>query len=477
MESKKTFGKSRDSLDIILLLVSLVLIFFSCWYAKERVIFTDTSVYFFVVSDAGQFYNSSRFVGVLSQILPILGVVSGVSLKGLLYLYSLNFILIPIVSILICRLVFKSKETALAIALFYTIMSSMVFYYPVTEFQMGLCLLLVYHAFLLWYFRQEKTRVILFLSVTLVLLVTVLFAHPLTPIVFYAYLVWILISNPQMRKKLILIPASFPIIIYLLKKLFKEALSVQTSYDNQRMEGIANFNTSFINYFSFNLAKESLGRFSSDYFIAIIIAISVIIYFMIKRRWLLALLFTGLLFSFWLLVSVSFKDSRYDHYAEHLFQPLPFFLALVLATYLNDMTKGKKWIQFTVLSAIFLISFGKINSNHGMFTQRLQWYSNYIDLMHRKGIINGVLQPSYRAFGDEYYYWASSCEAYILSSLPGPDSTVNFKVDWNAHNYNANLQNEDNRRTKYYEFRRLPFVMLDSVASKAELKRLQQVYK
>ena len=65
MKSKKTQKKSLG-LNIILILVSLVLIFGSIFYAKQRVIFTDTSVYFFAVSDSGSFYNSSRFVGVFS---------------------------------------------------------------------------------------------------------------------------------------------------------------------------------------------------------------------------------------------------------------------------------------------------------------------------------------------------------------------------------------------------------------------------
>jgi hypothetical protein len=469
--------KRWETIDWILVLVSIALFTLSCYYAQERIIFTDTAVYFFVITDTSNVYTSSRFICILSQWMPMLGALLGLPLKVLLYLYSINFILIPLLSMLCCAKVFRNKSMALAIGLFYTIMNSLVFYYPVTEFQMGLCLLLVYHAFLLWYFdSMPKASPILFIVVTLALGSTILWAHPLVQLVFGAYLCWVFCTMPQFRNRLMLAPVLLWLSYIVYKKWGIPLHGFQANYDKQQMQNLDNFKVPFAEYFNFNLASTFYHKFLADYFVVIAIILLSVFFLLRQRKWLSAILFLGILFSFWLLVIVCYKDYDYNYYTEHMMQPVPFFIALVWAS------NYKKWLgNWPIIAPIsialfFIISISKINNAQSEFAKRLQWYKNYIGLMQRNGVENAVIQPSYRAFGNEYNYWASTCESNILSSLEHNNTTVNLKVDWDAGKYNDNLSTERKEQTRYYRFSNTPFVMLDSIATPKILEQLKQVY-
>ncbi len=470
--TKRRFNET----GIILILTSIAMVFFACFYYKERIIFTDTAVYAFTVADRGSFYiATNRFICILSQLLPIAGALLGVPLSTILILYSVNFILLPLTACYVVYKPLKSPSTALAILLFYTFSSMWVFYYPVSEFQMGLCLLLVYHAYILWYFRQPVQKKPAFCIISFTVLVTVTFSHPLSLYVFLAWLLWLYITCPKCRSRLLLFSLAVVIISHFIKDSFFKTYVGDIIYDESRKEGLKNFSAALPSYFSSNLAKESMKVFVHEYFTVLIISLLLFFYFIVNRKWIPAFLFPALLLGFWLLVTVSFPEYKYDHYTEHLYQPLPFFVALVFSRYVHKLFP-KNLLRGLVLTIIFIISFSKINSNHKFYTLRLQWFQNYIGFMHEKKVRNGVISPHYLAFGKNYDYWASTPESYLLSSLPGPDSTVNLIVDDNVTRSNNAFSSEPERRTKYFHISNEPFQMLDLLADPKTLDSLTDVF-
>ncbi len=475
MDGKNTLKKLNGT-GIILSIVSVALLIFACVYYKERIIFTDTAVYAFTMADSGNFYiATNRFICILSQLLPVTGVLLGVPLKLVLYLYSLNCILLPITASFICYRFFRNRQVALAILLFYVLTSIWVFYYPVTEFQMGLCLLMVYHAYIIWYFERPRSRAF-FWAVSIILLVTITFSHPLAFYTFFAWLVWLFISTPACRKKMLLILPLIVIVSHFIKERFFKTFVGEVIYDDARKEGLNNFFAPLTSYFTAPLAKASAKVFLQEYFAVLGIVILVSIFFLLKKKWLSFFFFAAVLAGFWLLVTVSFREYNYDHYTEHLYQPIPFFIALIFTQYLDDILRSNVW-RWSLLSLLFIISFSKINSNRDFFTLRLQWYQNYIGLMQEKQEQNGVITPRYLAFGHDYDYWASTCESYLLSSLPGPDSSVNLIVAEQTKQANESQLADPERKTKYFWFSRRPFRMLDELASPAKLDSLHNVFR
>lgn len=463
MGTNKYVKTEEQGISSILLLSAITLLIFSFIFALQRIIFTDTAVYaFHIITTQGFNVSTNRFVSVLSQLLPLAGVGLGLPLKTLIYLYSINCILIPLVAAALCYFTFKNAATALSVLLFYTIMNVWLFYYPVSEFQMGLCCLLVYHAFLTWYFKKEQPKPALFYGLSFFLIVIIAFSHPLSLYVLLAWLVWFLIDNPSGRKRIMLFPAAVGLLSNGAKELFFKKHEGSYVYDDARSEGLKNFKAPVSSYFDSVLSKTSLHAFTGDYYIILILAALLFVFFLLKKKWFAGFYFIGVLFLFWLLVTVSFRDYAYDHYPEHLYQPVPFFIALVFGKYVFALAKNT-WIRTSVLSLIFCIAFAKIYSNNKYYTDRLDWYQHYIGLMHQKQIHNGALAPEHIDFGDKYSYWASMAESYLLSSLPGPDSTVRLIMLFDPKTIKTDWVPEPTSKTRYFLRVAEPHELLDSI--------------
>lgn len=470
MGTNKYVKENEKGIAGILLLTAITLLVFSCIFALQRIIFTDTAVYsFHIITTRGFCVSTNRFVSVLSQLLPLAGVGLGLPLKTVLLLYSVNCILIPLGAAAVCYFGFKNAATALSVILFYTIMNVWLFYYPVSEFQMGLCCLLVYHAFLTWYLKKEQPKPWLFYTVSFFAVVLIAFSHPLSLYVFLAWMVWFLLDNPAGRKWMMIFPAAVGLLSNWAKELFFKTYEGTYVYDDARREGLKNFKAPVSSYFDSTLSKTSLHAITGDYYIVLIVAALVFLYFLLKKRWLSGLYFAGVLFFFWLLVTVSFRDYSYDHYPEHLYQPISFFIALVFGKYVIVMLKNT-WVRTTILAVVFGISFSKIYSNNRYYTNRLEWYQHYIGIMHREHIHNGALAPAHIDFGVLDSYWASMAESYLLSSLPGPDSTVRLIMNFNPQTIRTDWKPDPTSKTRYFLRVAEPHELLDSIVPTTELE-------
>ncbi len=473
MITRKDNLKALDGIDLISLLVCIALFIFSCLFYKERIIFTDTAVYAYSITTSGQFFIAAhRFVSILIQILPLCGITMGLSLKAVLCLYSLNGILLPVISAIVCRFVFKDKATTLAILLFYTIMNMWLFYYPVSEFQMGLCLLFVLHAFLLWYSQAAAKKRWLLYLVNFLLVPTIIFSHTLSFYVFIAWMAWMLFSYPHFRKKVLVLPLLLVLAAHLTREYFFQSLVGTVPYDDFRKEGLSNFKAAISSYFDSPLSHASLHTFINDYFLVLLLFFSLLFFFSIRKQWLSLIYFTATIIAFWLLVTVSFREVPYNHYPEHLYQPLPFFIALVFGQYARKMLHAP-WTLSLALTGIFLISFSKIYSNHRFYSQRLKWYENYISLMHSKNVWNGVLPTDYIVFDKKDDYRFSVYESRLLSSLPGPDATVSLIIEDHAGNSNKDMLPPEIKKGFYFTERNHPYMMLDAVATVQVLDSLR----
>lgn len=468
------FLKKMDTTKIFLVSLFTALIALAVYFAKERIIYTDTAVYMDVmIQERSLFIATNRFISIFAQLLPVLGIYLGLPLSTLILLYSLNAMLLPAIGTFICFHVFKSKETALGLLLFYLIMNFWLFYYPVSEFQMGLCFLFVYHAFLLHYFKKENRKPWIFIIISLFMMATIAISHPLSLFVIGAWLVWWLLEYPYGRKWILAFPVTVAVTSCLIRDHFFKALVGEQAYDEQKREGVQHFLRPLKDYFNGALYPSFLKTLTGHYFVFLLMFAILIAYFILRKKWLQAILLPSIVFAFWLLVTVSFPDTPYGTYAEHLYQAVPFFVALAFGRYVFEIIYPPM-IRFLFLLGCSGIMLVKIYSNHHYFSRRLQWYRNFISLMHDHGIQKGALNPDYALSVNKYDYWASRYESLLLSSLDGPDSSVYFLVVWNAERLNKNLERSDIFNPDYYHLdNRQPFIILDSIASPEIMRKLK----
>lgn len=469
--------------------IGLILLIFAVLFANERIIFSDTAGYLMeMVNKEGFVVPTNRFVSIFSQLLPLAGIKLELSLATVVVLYSLNFILIPIGCAVLCSIWLKQWKVAVSILLLYTLMSTHVFYYPVSEFQIGLCLLFLFHAVFLYTIAGRfscPARVALYLFQYLLLLVIV-FSHPLSMLVFVGWAIWLFLIRPQNRKALIM-PFVIAIAMFLVKELFFKAQLNGVAFDEQRAEGIKNFASLFPNYFEGNLFRSFIGAMKDDYFLLPVLCIVFSFLLWRGKRRLAALALPALLAFFTLLVCVSFYQDSYNYYYEHLLLPVPFFLALAFCTLDIRKHQGRN-LRFAALTLVFAVSVLKVYSGHEVRERRFAWYRQYLGLMETLEVQKATLSRDYISVDERGTYWPAAFESLLLSSLKGPDSSKTLFLVWNYNSLREDIKVRDKLaydgghwtidiyNPKYFRLNKSqPYLVLDSVVDPKLLMDLSRV--
>ncbi|HTN18262.1 MAG TPA: hypothetical protein VL092_11310 [Chitinophagaceae bacterium] len=404
-----------DKADKILVWIACaVFLTLSVLFYKERIAFADTAAYVSHIIARNTFEVSmhSRFVGALTQVFLYLGIQLGLPLKALMILYSVNFALIPIACALISVRWFKETRTAWSILLFYTLMSFYMFYYPVSEYQVGLGLFLFYIG-LYHHYQAGGVKPFVFVLLSLLLIPCVIFCHPLAAPVFISWIVFQLCCEPAQKRALALVTLG-GIASYLVKRQF---FSIE--YEEKKSDVVDNFLKFSFDELVQNLGRSSLKIILQDYFLLIILSVATIVVLIWQHKKLAAILFPLILIGWWVLVTVSFMNESYDHYYEHMYQALPLFIALGFCTFVLPVLSAAP--RIILLTAIMAISFTKIVNGQGWLAERFAWMNRcfkMMDTLHcKKAIFTQEHIP-----GGRYCMasWAIPYESLLISSLDDP---------------------------------------------------------
>jgi hypothetical protein len=469
----KTIRPANRWLDIFIWLYIITILFFSVYYAQERIIAYDTAGYMVEIIRANGFYiATNRFISTLAQVLPIAGMKLGISLKGLIILYSLNFSLIPIFCSLIARYLLKNKEIAIAILLFYSILNARLFFYPVSEFQMGLCLLLLYHGLMQnWINKHISCWKIAIWSLPFI--ITIVFSHPLSLVVLIAWCVYF-ISFKEYRKWIIALPILCSILTYFIKEKWFKALVGTFDYEQDKINNLNNFLDSFSSHLSSTLAATSWKEYTDHYFMVFVLLGCTLYTLLRQRRWLSLALYPCIIGAFWLLVTVSFKNMTYNFYPEHMYQPLGFFIALGFGYTLVQITIHKL-LKISILSITSIIAFAKINNGAKHNHSKIEFYKPYIQFLRARGIKKAALR---RAFvpGNFDSYWAGHCESLLISAQDGPDSAIVLYLHYSPKLFtHSDPSNEFDNKDYIRIIKSEKAILVDSIATASQIDSLNKI--
>lgn len=417
--------KERGFSDRTLLFAGcLVFILFSAAFYKERIIFTDTVVGIMDLMKQNKLtVSTNRYTSIFGQILPLIFYRLHAPLTILVFLYSLNLALIPVVFIVISVFWFKQTKTGWSILLFYTLMSARSFYFPISEFQVGLCFLLFYTG-ALEHFIKGIMKPVSFWALSLFFVPTIVFSHPLSFYVMTAWLIleWCLFMR---HKKTFVIVAGFMLLSFIAKSIL-----FQIPYEAEKSQGLEHFKDPGLQILNTVLASSFFKAIKDDYFLLPILFILAFAAFLKQRKYLAAVLFPLIVSAFWMLITVSFKDRSYSYYFEHMYQPLAFFIAFAAGYYVKEFLSRRLWIPAILL--ISGISFTKIYNGKEPFQQRLSWYAKIFKLMDAKGIKKTFIENSSVSLSHEpESYWTDFYETLVLSAMEGRENTKTITIVWN----------------------------------------------
>jgi hypothetical protein len=421
----------------------------------ERTVFIDIAFHlFFIVKDGALAIQNNRFAAVFTQMFPLLATKAGLPLSQVMMAYSLGFVLYYAAIFFLCLRL--SRPHALMLLLYNVLMVTGTFYWIQSEFPQGIALALLWWAMAARYVRTEQMPAWA-MGAWFVLLLFIVFAHPLLPVVFvFLGLFHLAHRDFSEHKKLILSGlATFAGFAVVKSRFFK------TGYDTDASQRFKNlFRPS--EYFR-SEAWEQFGDLLTRHYYLLAVLLPLVGFWYVRHRaWRKLTLTFGFFFGYLLMVNVSYPQGAEDFYIENLYLPLSLFVIVPLVL---DVLPALplRWATAAV-AGILLLRVLHIGLHHAPYTARLNWERDFL----KNTPADKLIFPNSAAPMDTLMMnWGTSYEFWLLSTVES-GHTRSILIDEDPQQFGWALDKPHSFLTKWgaFEYDKLPrryFIFRDTV--------------
>lgn len=401
----------------------IVYISYCGYYYIERTLPFDGAFYSFKMIHESWFnIENGRWGAFYTQIIPIIGLKCGASLKTFLFLFSISFGICNYIFYLIIQYYFKYTYVALAFILSLLIGYKHSFFYPVSEIHSTVPVLFLILATLKKY--SEKTLPInqmIWLIICTLLILWIAKTHIISIIPLTFILCYQLIDDGPFRnvKKTITISTISILIFGIILSFIPE-----NSYESSKMISLESIKSVFIslsNHYGFDFFK---GEFSRNYYLPTAIALVCFSYLIYARLFLKAASLFVSLIGFWIIIMAytRYPDGPYNYQNYYCYWGI--FIAIPFCT--DIIAKFNSKTIIVVLTIIIFHGYYKISKAGLRFTDRKEYVLRTTRNLHK---LHGhkFLISETNFFQDMVWsWWNFSFESLLLSSLDGPNNSLSF---------------------------------------------------
>lgn len=404
-----------------------VLLVYAVVLYKERMVLPDDANYLFdmVVQEGGFAVFHHRFIAVLTQVLPVLGIELGASLAVVAQLYSLGIVVFYFVCYLVCGAWLKDYKAALALLVSGLLITTHSFYWSVSELGQGIALFFVVVALLVDKGEGRNNWPIWKLGLLSLLVLTVAFSHGLMLFILTFLLAFLWIDKDTSRRVLLAVGIAY-LIALVLKSVF-----ASEAYDRQSMSGLRNFLRLFPNYFG----TESMAHFGRQligpYVWLPVVWLIVCSYYFVRKSWWKLGLVLSYSLGYLLLATVAFpKVQGNGFYNENLFLPLAVFVSVPLIYDVLVKAVRPFWISW-VAAMVCITGLLRIWTYREFYQSRLSWQRSILDRYAGQKVVIGE-----RHFPKDSLMmsWSSPYEFWLLSTLER-DTTASILITTQPEQY------------------------------------------
>jgi len=373
-------------------------------FYNERLAFDASHYLVELINTKAPFVAHGRYIGVMSQLLPLVGIYLHLSLETLKQLYSIGDVLYYFTLFLLILLYFKDSANGLALILTLCISACFTFYCPVSELLQGLALLCLWNAMLYCNFPYKP----LFIILVLFLLLT---AHPLMFIPVGFVLIRYLLSKNTFSGDYLLM--GFYLGITILKFVTLD------TYDHQK----AFYPIVFNDYSALgNLSDlRYIGSFIKMLFVeqtAVIVMLLLTLFFGLRQGTLIKMLLTFSAVVFFLLVIIAtHRFTGLSNYSERMLLPLSSIVVIAFVDVLMRESKLIKRVGLLLCTALVLFRLEVIHLSARPYALRLEQLNELIGQAQTLGLSKVIVEDDkLEQVSFAYTGWCVPLETMLLSS-------------------------------------------------------------
>lgn len=422
----------------------LCLALLSVYFWKERQAF-DAAHYLFEIIDRKFFYVAhQRPLGVVSQILPLIGVWLSLPLKIVAILYSVGDILWYYLLFLLMAYKLETRRGIICLLLLLSLTVRYSFFCPVTELLQGLALLPVWLSLL---GKSFRLRIPLLIGI----MALIIFSHPLLfyPLAF-TFAWWSMtrvegsksINSDKSRLPRILWPS---LIILVAAKFF-----LLDTYDHDKAFYPVVYNDyGYLKTLSLETVFDLMKVVAGGYPLMTLLFFVTIAIYAMHRRVKSGLLLLFFVLGYVVIISATHRFGGISNYSERMLLPIPFMIAMAAAGIVSlSRVFVPKLMAFVGLLLVLLLHLDVLRITAKPYTLRVQQMKSLTNVSRKLGIQKAIVdenlleQNSFAMTG-----WSYPLETLFISALKGLDSCVSVMlkhehVDRIAKQGNAVRSNE-----------------------------------
>lgn len=420
-------------ITILFFLFLLVELFMSVKFYKERTLYIDPAQQLFQMVNNETFeIFVHRYSQGVNQVLPLLAIWTGMSLKTVFVLYSVSFFIIFV--IIYWLLAFKWKQPIAAIAFVATLfVVRHAFVHSISETYLSVAYSALLFGWMNHYIPGEKNRKwYVYYPVMLFLFLLNYYIHPVTLFTMGAAWIWTIHSRKQWKNPHFYVLPLCMGIMFVYKLLFPGS-----SHEESFFSGLKKADELLPQFFSLNSVRFIKERMLRIYYIPALFYLFLAIYLAVKKKWFEWFLFSGIGIVFMLITVIIFHKGDSDLAMESRYMPLMYFAMLPLGIYVLQHSAGWRNLFFMVFLVFGIISLVQIRRVVKIYTERLHYMASLTDDALRHNAPKAVLQYNDVDAGKLYVNYGVAVETLLYSSMRGNTCTVFLTEDKNAFEYDV----------------------------------------
>lgn len=397
---------------------------------KERTLFVDSSWFLFHLLNEKSFYfMEMRFGAFVTQVGVLAAVKCGLSLKGIMMLFSLSFYVFYFVAALVIGFRWQQKQLAILLSFYLVLFISDGFFCTVGEIFQGLTWMFLFFAL---YFQKlsrhniwSALRLGAFAFLALICHLIVLFP--------FAFLWLYLNLEYKSLKELIRDKKFWTYSLVLLSLGFlRYYVSNLGWYDATKLQSVHEISlSSFLSAFQSGQAKTFLTLLWQNYWVALVLfLLGMVLLIKDKKYWQLSLVVVFTLFYFAMVCVVYPNGYGRDmlFYYENEWAPLSVILSTPFVFQIFKTAIKPKLIGL-LCSFVFLARFCYIYESCRYYNQRLENLSLITDKLYEDKAYKAILIAEEQQAKDYLVMaWSTPIESMMLSKVKGYEPAVSFKI-------------------------------------------------
>ena len=410
----------------------LVLFAMAAFFYKAR-IFAESGFYVAQFINTQNFWiESQRIVSVIPQIIPLIGVWTGLEIKYILLLWSLSHVLFFYILFLFVYYGLRDRRSGLLIILSQTVGIMYSFFSPMFELYYGVPLLITFYAIWKLPFRFRTIYVLLILEALILL------SHPMS----FALFVFLLLYD-YTKKTAKPFKFYFPVILVVLGvAVFK--YFVMGEYEAGKLAWLMNYanSKSFLELID-PANFKSLGLFMLRYYTEVLAAFVLVVFTLAKnKQWLRLVLVASSFLAYAFLANAASPFSP-SYYTEHLMFP---FVPIVFIPLVYGFPKtgrpGLLNISILLVSALIVYRLSVIYYGSEIFVKRVAQMEQPIQSSRLKTGNKFVVSKQSVDHGYTQLTKSFPVETLLLSAIDGNDISVTIaqEKDLNFENTNSRIR-------------------------------------